>query len=124
MRRYLVFPMALMLCACQLPNVSLGNVPTAPAQVADRSTIDESAIIGVRTLYEAWLTLVEVATDAGLIKPDKAQTVLDLDDRIHRVYQLAIRAYRFSNADDFDTAKTELRALILQGKAAIMENKL
>lgn len=119
MRKHLVFivsGLSLALAAC---NVPIASIPTSPVEVANSTTIDDSAAIAVESLNKAWLTLIDVGINAGVIKGDTATKVLAIDDRITQAITAARLAYAAGNAETFTEALRKLRAAVDEGSALI-----
>lgn len=112
-------------CAPALAGCSttgLPSVPTAPAQVADRTVLDEQVGAGVELAYQAFRTALEVATDAGLIRGARATQVAALDNRAYTAVQAVRAAYRAGNANGYAAAATDARAAIAAALAAVKGN--
>jgi len=103
-------------CGLTLPPVS--GIP-APADVADRVTLDEQGAIGVELAYKGLRIALEVATDAGLIRGERAVQVAALDNRAYQLVTATRAAYRAGNAQGYATAVQEARAVIDQALNAL-----
>lgn len=108
------------LSACS--TLGLPNIPTAPAQVADRTVLDEQVGAGVELAYKAFRTALEVATDAGLIRGATATRVAALDNKAFAATQAVQRAYKAGNAASYAAAAKEARAAITAALAAVKGN--
>lgn len=112
-------------CAPALAGCStmgLPDVPTAPAQVADSTVLDEQVGSGVELAYRGFRTALEVATDAGLIRGARATQVAALDNRAYAAVQAVRAAYRAGNATAYTRAAMEARAAIAAALTAIKGN--
>lgn len=110
------------LAACETPMPGVGGIPTAPAQIADSVVLDEQAAIGVELAYKAVRVALELATDAGLIKGQRAVAVAALDNRAYGLVQATRAAYRVGNATGYLAAATEARAAVEQMLSALKGN--
>lgn len=116
---------AVLACAPALAGCStmgLPSVPTAPAQVAERTVLDEQVGAGVELAYKAFRTALEVATDAGIIRGARATQVAALDNRAFAAVQAVRAAYRAGNATGYANAAIEARAAITAALAAVKGN--
>lgn len=114
---FLAAALPLALAGCGLS--TLGNVPTSPGQVADRTVLDEQGALGVELAYKAFRTALEVAVDAGLLRGERATQAAALDNRAYAAVQAARAAYRAGNAANYQRAVTEARAAIDAALAAV-----
>jgi len=91
--KYLFIPLSLALASC----TSLG-IPMSPATVADRTTLDERAAIGVELAYQA---AAQVALATGAAKSDKVKAA---DRRAYAAVKAVRAAYSAGNASSYPTA--------------------
>jgi hypothetical protein len=91
----------------------------APATIADRTVLDEKAVLGAELAYQAFRTAAELAVDAGVLKGPRAAQVADLDNRAYQALGLARVAYRTGNAPTYSSALDNARAVIAQGLALV-----
>lgn len=98
---------------------TLASVPTSPGQVADRTVLDEQGALGVELAYKAFRTALEVATDAGVLRGQRATQAAALDNRAYAAVQAARAAYRGGNATSYRQAVDEARAAINAALAAV-----
>lgn len=115
---FLVAALPLALAGCGLGTIA-GNVPTSPGQVADRTVLDEQGALGVELAYKAFRTALEVATDAGVLRGQRATQAAALDNRAYAAVQAARAAYRAGNAASYARAVTDARAAINAALAAV-----
>lgn len=99
------------------------TLPPAPAAVADRTTLDESAALTAELAYKAARVSVETGVDAGFIKGATAAKVATLDSAAYAALGKVRAAYRAGNASTYSSALTEARGAIsallaLTGKGA------
>lgn len=113
--RALVLAAAFALASCQ----TLPTVPTAPADVANATVLDEKAGIAVEVAYKAWRTAVELAVDGGVLKGDKAARVAEIDRRAYTATLATQAAYRAGNAAGYATAAREATDAIRLGVAVM-----
>jgi hypothetical protein len=109
----LLLPLALTACAGGL------SLPTAPAQVANATVLDEQGALGVELAYKAFRTALELATDAGVLRGAAASKAADLDARAYLAVLAARGAYKAGNAGSYAEAVNDARAAITAALAAI-----
>lgn len=90
----------------------LTSVPAAPAEVADRTILDEQGALAVELAYKAARMAVETAVDAGAIKGEAAARLAELDNAAYAAVLAARRAYRAGNAVSYGAALAEARGAI------------
>lgn len=105
---------ALALSGCSLAGGALSGLPPAPAAVADATTLDEQAALGVELAYQAARTAAEIAVDSGILKGAAAAKVAQLDQQAFLAVAVVRQAYRTGNAADYGTALGEARRTITQ----------
>lgn len=98
---------------------ALTSIPTSPAAVANRTTIDETAMRLAETAYAAERTALDIAADAGALKGANAAKAADFDNRAYAALGTARRAYAAANASDFASAISEMRDAILSATAIV-----
>jgi hypothetical protein len=91
---------------------SLLTPPASPAAVANTTTLDEQAALGVELAYKAARTAVEVGVDAGLIKGTRATQFAELDNKAFNAVVIVRRAYRAGNATDYATGLSQARLAV------------
>lgn len=103
---------ALSLCACAAPQSAIGGLPAAPAELADRTTLDEQTALGIELAYQAAAFAVLTATDAGLIRGAIAEQVAACDRAAHSAVVALRAAYDAGNARSYsDAAKIARKAV-------------
>lgn len=134
MRMILCAALALTLTACGgLGNTINSAAPVAatvadaagvpaPATIADRTVLDEQALLAVELAYKAERLAIETAVDAGLIKGDRANMLAGLDNRAFLAVTSARAAYSTGNAASYREALTEAAAAVSAAVAAIKGN--
>lgn len=111
--------LALSLAGCATLGSPTNLLPPAPAEVADRTVVDEQGAIAVELAYKAFRTAVEAATDAGWIAGDKATQVAALDRRAYSA-TLAVRAaYSAGNATSYALAIEAANKALAEANAAL-----
>lgn len=80
------------------------NVPAAPIDVADKTTLDETGARGVELAYKAFRSAMEIAVDYGVITGAAATRVADLDQRAYALTRAARAAYLAGNARSYQDA--------------------
>lgn len=100
----------LALAACG-PAIAIAP-PASPAVVAGATTLDERAAIAVEAAYLGAGSILEAATDAGLIKGALAVRADALDARAASWLGIARRAYDAGNADSYAKALDEAKRAI------------
>lgn len=91
------------------PNAAL---PGSPASVANTTVLDERAAIAVEAAYLGAGSIIEAATDVGLIKGALAVRAEALDARAASWLGIARRAYDAGNADSYMKALDEAKQVI------------
>jgi hypothetical protein len=86
--------------------------PTAPAVVANRTVLDEQALLALELAYKAARLVVETGVDAGAIHGDTAAKIARFDDTAYKALGAARLAYAAGNAADYGTALREGRDAI------------
>ena len=107
---------ALALAGCSFG--SLASMPPAPAELSNRTVLDEQAALAVELAYKATRLAGETALDAGLIKGDTARRLADIDMRAYSAVLAVRAAYRAGNAESYAQALTHARAVIAEVVAA------
>lgn len=95
-----------------LPACSTTGVPGSPAEVADKTILDEQGALSVELAYKAARTVVEVAVDAGLIKGELASTIARLDRDAYSAVLAVRSAYDAGNATSYSSAIDRARSII------------
>lgn len=106
----------LSLCACAPAQSAIGGLPTAPVELADRTTLDEQTALGIERAYQAAAFAVLTATDAGLIRGALAEQVAACDRVAHRAVVALRGAYDAGNARSY----TEAAAIARKAVAALL----
>ena len=118
MRKLFVLLAPLALAACN-GFVGLPPLPANPAEVADRTVLDERAAIAVESAYRAAGLALEAAVDAGvLVGPDAAKAA-ELERRAYRAVQAVRAAYDTGNATDYAAALTTAREAVAAALLAV-----
>lgn len=95
------------------------NIPAAPVEVADQTTLDERGAIAVEVAYKAFRTAAEFGTDAGMIRGETATRVARLDDLAFAAVGAARAAYRAGNSESYEEAVKTALAAVGKAMAAI-----
>lgn len=117
MTRILIALAALSLsgCAPLLSSLlSAGGVPSAPQQVADRTKLDEQALLGVELAYKGARIAMEVTVDSGQCTGQCATRFRTINRRAYETVGLARAAYGAANAPSYFAALGEARSLITE----------
>lgn len=102
---------ALSVAACA-PLATTVPVPSAPVELADKTTLDEQAALSVEVAYRAAVLAAEVAVDSGLLKGEAAARVAVIDQKAYRAVQ-AVRAARAAgNATNYAAAVVNARTAV------------
>lgn len=102
----LVFPM--MGCA-SVPD----RIPSSPAAVADKETIDEQAALTLTLAYTGAARAAALAIETGLVDDPKViARIGELDVAAFGAVKAAESAYRAGNADSYALALVEARAAV------------
>ena len=120
MKQIMIAAAAFALAACPGP---INNIPTAPAQIADQTKIDEQVGLTVTLAYTAAARAAALAIETGVIK-DNA-TIARIGELNSRAYAavLAVRAaYSASNASGYASALNRARGAITALLAAAKGN--
>jgi hypothetical protein len=94
--------MAFSMTACAVLE-TLDKAP-APVELADKTMVDEQAMLGIELAYKAARLAAETAVDAQLVRGENAARLAELDARAFQAVEIARRAYRAGNAPGFVTA--------------------
>ncbi|WP_310534613.1 lipoprotein [Novosphingobium sp.] len=117
MKRILLALVAtLALAGCSFGSVA--SAPPPPAELANRTVLDEQAALAVELAYKATRLAGETALDAGLIKGDTARRLADIDMRAYSAVLAVRAAYRAGNAETYTQALIQARAVIAEVVAA------
>lgn len=116
-RLSLALAAAMALAACN-PDVEpaspSSNVPASPSSVANRTTLDETALRSIEVAYMAARTAAELAVDLGRIKGDRATRFRVLNRRAYDSVLAARTAYRAGNSASYTAAARETLSLVNQ----------
>ena len=82
-------------------------VPTRPAVLAEATRLDERALIGLEASYAAARMTAEAAVDAGLVYPETAVPLRDINRRAYDLLIVARAAYDAANAPGLASALAE-----------------
>ena len=119
MKRILL-PLAL---ALSLPGCAgiggIPNIPAAPVEVADKTTLDERGASAAEVAYKAFRTAVEFATDAGMLTGANAARAARFDNAAYSAVGAARAAYRAGNADTYQKAVDEALKAVVAALASI-----
>lgn len=107
--------LAIALPACS----TLGSLPTAPSEAADRTLLDERAAIAVESGYQAVGLALEAAVDAGVLAGPDAAKAATLERRAYSAVQAVRAAYDTGNAASYETALATARAAIAAALLAV-----
>lgn len=112
---------ALALSGCGLQGMT--TTPPPPATVADKTVLDEQALLSLELAYKAARIAVETGVDAGIIKGATATRFAALDNAAFLGLAVARQAYSAGNARSYAEAITSGRGavtdlLTLAGKGA------
>jgi hypothetical protein len=112
--RKIIFALAASLA---LAGCSFGSIASAPppAELADRTALDEQAAIGVELAYKAFRLAAETAVDAGVLKGERAAMVGRLDDAAYTAVTAVRAAYAAGNAENYAAALEQANAAIGAG---------
>ncbi len=113
---------SLLLASCAPMFAAATGLPATPAAAANRIVLDEQVASSVEVAYTAFRTALEVATDAGLIRGERATQMAALDNRAYRLVVATRAAYRAGNASGYLAAAREARTAIEQALGAIRGN--
>lgn len=110
------------LCAVSLSACTpseLGSIPTSPAQISQRTIVDEQAVVSVHLAYKTFRLAAEVAVDAGIVKGALAKRLADVDNKAYSAVVLVDKAYATGNASDLQVALANANALITNASNSI-----
>lgn len=110
----------LALAACSFAGVE--SVPPNPADVADRTILDERAALGVELAYRAAGIALELAVDAGALRGEHAATAATLERRAYSAVLAVRAAYDTGNATTYANALDKARAAVAAVLAAVKGN--
>lgn len=106
--RKIVLALALALGAC---NGAPVGVPSAPAEVANQTKVDEQAALGAEVLYTTASTFGNTLSRTGVVDRVKFQA---LDARAYNALLIVRNAYRAGNSADFVSGLAQLNALVAE----------
>jgi hypothetical protein len=95
------------------------GLPSAPVAVCDKSKLDEQAGTGVELGYKLFRTGVELATDLGAVKGQRAVYFANLDSQLFAGTQAVQLAYATCNASSYKAAVESAQALLKTAQAAL-----
>ena len=104
--------------ALAMPLASCATIP-APGQVADQTTLDERAALGVELTYRGARMLAEAGVDAGLIRGERATQIAALDQRAYAAVSAVRSAYEAGNAVSYASAAIAAEEAVAAFLAAI-----
>ena len=109
-----LMPLALLLSGCGMMNTaSLPDIPAAPAELADRTKIDEQAALTLTLAYTAAAKGAALAIETGIVSnPDTIRAIGAADQRAYRAVEAAEAAYSAGNAESYAAAIAEARRAI------------
>lgn len=98
------------------------NIPAAPVEVADKTTLDESGARGAELSYKAFRTALEMAVDYGVLKGAAAEKAAKLDNDAYSLVLVARAAYRAGNARNYKEAVDAALAAVGAATNAVKGN--
>lgn len=104
--------MALSLQGCAL--MSALTATPAPAQVANRTALDEQVALSIEFAYQASAQAIGVAADAGLLRGENARRAAEIDRNAYRAVLAVRAAYDAGNATSYGAAAVNARAAIAE----------
>lgn len=113
MKRFVLIG-ALCLAGCN-GLASIPVIPANPAVVANKTILDEQAATGAELAYKTFRVGLELATDLGKVKGDKAVKLRKINTDAYNLIKRERAAYNAANATDYNAALAELRSLINTG---------
>lgn len=118
----LIAAASLALTGCgAMTNAAAGvaGLPSSPAAICDKSTLDESGGQLVELGYRLFRTAGELGVDTGAIKGARATQVRVLDNKLFDATVAVQTAYKTCNAGDYAAAIVYARELLKQGDAVL-----
>lgn len=114
MRKLLV--LAAMSAAMLLPACATvpTGIPLSPSAVADSTTADEKASLGVEISYKAVGVLIEAAVDSGQLKGELAGRVDRLDAQAAGLVAKARAAYDAGNSESYADFSVQAQAILTE----------
>lgn len=104
--------LAISLSACGTPlGTAAGVLTGGPATVANKTVVDEKALIAAESAFHATLVLTNAAVDGGLLKGANAAKAKDILVKGHAALVLARTAYDAGNATSMASAITQAQSL-------------
>lgn len=95
----------------------VAGLPSAPSQVCDRTTWDETAGSAVELGYKGFRLAVEFGVDAGKIKGATATRAREANRKLFGLTQAVQRAYASCNSAGYLQAIREAKAALAQAMA-------
>ncbi len=113
-RRTHIFALAaaVLLAAPGCAHLPAPAIPPAPVAIADRTVLDEQALLALELAYKAARLAGETLVDAGLIRGETALRIGKLDRATFAALGVARGAYRAGNAASYEAALLESRTSI------------
>lgn len=110
MRTYLIALLAVVLSACQLPNIAIGS-GQSPAPLA-QTTIDDTGLDAAWKSFDVALDAINLAIDAKAITPGsaKANAIADAIDKVTGFLTAAELAASAGSATDYKKALEDAKA--------------
>jgi hypothetical protein len=90
------------------------SIPSGPAPIADRTELDERALVGFEAAYKAARSLAEVAADSGQVDAARAAKIAAVDTALYVALGKARAAYDAANAATYRDALAEIAPLAAQ----------
>lgn len=117
MKKIFLGLLAVALSACTLPTI---QATQAPAPLA-ATTVDDKALSAAWKAFDVALDAIDLAIDAGAIKPGspKAVAIADAVDKVVKFLTAAEHAAAAGSTTDYLTAIAEARAALAELRSAL-----
>jgi hypothetical protein len=112
----LILGAALALSAC---NPTAAGPVSTPAEVSNRTAMDEQAAVSVELAYKAFRTALELAVDAGVLKGDNAVKAAKADQTAYNAILVMRAAYKTANSEDYLNAARSAKIAVEQALSTV-----
>jgi len=103
--------------AVSLPGCA--TIPTAPADLANQTKLDEQAALSIELAYQAAALAVSTAADLGVLRGANASKAAEIDRRAYSAVKSVRAAYDAGNSASYANALIFARAEVASLLAAV-----
>jgi hypothetical protein len=118
---FIIAALSLALPSCSVADTAahVAGLPSSPAAICDKSTMDEQGATAVELGYKLFRTGTELAVDLKIIKGPRAVYFAKLDNQLFAATQAVQTAYGTCNAASYKEALANANALLKTAQAAL-----